>query len=268
MDLQARIKDAQLNQDKTKGLYESAQDQTKQSKDDYESAFKNGQSFQSIYDEMKTKYGDSAEIEKMKSSWEAAKSQVDSTKTAIDKLPESISQQYGGTSLTQEQRDKAREQQMGELSKQFAQYDANYQVSFANYNDKVKQAFDTSLDVANKQYDSYWNKVRSKYDNWRTRIADEDKWAKIYSDTQKETAKIQTDYDTNEIKKRTMQQQKDFEIWRNSQSSIASKQDSERAMAQVQRDKDAAARKAKWDNTVADFYAGKITTSQFTSTKY
>lgn len=271
MDFQTRIADANLHRDQTKGSYDAAKQQTQQSMTDYNKMFDQSPQFQTIYDQTKAKYTDSAEIQQMKSTWETAKSQVDSTRTMIDKLPESIGQQFGGTGLTQAQRDKARQQQLGNLSKQFQQYDANYQVSFANYDDTVEKAFNTSLDVANKEYDSYWDGVRAKYSEWQTRLSSENQLAKMYYDSRSAASKVQSEYDVWQMKQQSMQQQKEFVTWQNNFASMQRKQAADRAIASSnyarQVAKDAADKKLRWATAVSDYQSGKINATQLFATK-
>lgn len=271
MDFQTRIADANLHRDQTKGSYDAAKQQTQQSMIDYNKMFDQSPQFQTIYDQTKAKYTDSAEIQQMKSTWETAKSQVDSTRTMIDKLPESIGQQFGGTGLTQAQRDKARQQQLGNLSKQFQQYDANYQVSFANYDQTVAKAFETSMDVANKQYDDYWDVVRGRYNEWQTRIAREKTWESAYYESRSQASKIETEYQIEKLKQQSMQQQKEFVTWQNNFASMQRKQAADSAMDSAnyaeQMDKDAADKKLRWATAVSDFQSGKINATQLFATK-
>lgn len=271
MDFQTRIADANLHRDQTKGSYDAAKQQTQQSMTDYNKMFDQSPQFQTIYDQTKAKYTDSAEIQQMKSTWETAKSQVDSTRTMIDKLPESIGQQFGGTGLTQAQRDKARQQQLGNLSKQFQQYDANYQVSFSNYDQTVAKAFETSMDVANKQYDDYWDVVRGRYNEWQTRIAGEKAWESAYYESRSQASKIETEYQTEKLQQQSMQQQKEFITWQNNFASMQRKQAADSAMASSnyarQVDKDAADKKLRWATAVGDFQSGKINATQLLATK-
>lgn len=271
MDFQTRIADANLHRDQTKGSYDAAKQQTQQSMTDYNKMFDQSPQFQTIYDQTKAKYTDSAEIQQMKSTWETAKSQVDSTRTMIDKLPESIGQQFGGTGLTQAQRDKARQQQLGNLSKQFQQYDANYQVSFSNYDQTVAKAFETSMDVANKQYDDYWDVVRGRYNEWQTRIAGEKAWESAYYDSRSQASKIETEYQIEKLQQQSMQQQKEFVTWQNNFASMQRKQAADSAMYSAnyakQMDKDAADKKLRWATAVGDFQSGKINATQLLATK-
>ena len=272
MDLAQRIADATRYRDQTKGSYDAAKQQTQQKMTDYDNAFTQAPQYQTIYDQYKQEYANTAEIQQMKSTWETAKQSVDATRTMIDKLPESIGQQYGGTALTQAQRDKARQQQLGNLSKQFKQYNANYQVSFNNYNDTVDKAFNQALDVANKQYDSYWNGVKRKFADWQKQIANEDQWEKMYYQSRSALSNVQTEYRVWQIQQDTMRMQREFETWQNNFTSMQTKQaqDTANYMAQhTKQQKEAAtAKDARWKKKVADFQSGKISASQLLDNNY
>lgn len=266
MDFAQRIADATRYRDETKGSYDAAKQQTQQKMTDYDSAFTQAPQYQTIYDQYKQKYANTAEIQQMKSTWETAKQSVDATRTMIDKLPESIGQQYGGTALTQAQRDKARQQQLGNLSKQFTQYNANYQVSFNNYNDTVDKAFNQTLDVANKQYDSYWNGVKQKFANWQKQIANEDQWENMYYQSRSALSKVQTEQKVAQIRQQTLNMQRDFVNWQNNFSAMQRQQNANTTnyMEQYtkQQNEADAAKDAQWKKRVADFQSGRISASQ------
>jgi len=270
MDFAQRIADATRYRDETKGSYDAAKNETQNTMNDYNSAFTQAPQYQTVYDQYKKQYTETTEIQQAKSTWETAKQTVDATKTMIDKLPESIGQQYGGTALTQAQRDKARQQQLGNLSKQFTQYNANYQVSFNNYNDTVDKAFNQALDVANKQYDSYWNTVKTKFNAWRTSIANENQWEKMFYQSRSQLSSVETEQKVWQIQQDTIKQQREFEIWRNNFASMQRKQAMDSATYMTnwtnQRNQDEANKKTRWANAVSDFQAGKINASQLLAT--
>ena len=270
MDLAQRIADATRYRDETKGSYDAAKQQTQQKMTDYDNAFTQAPQYQTVYDQYKQEYANTAEIQQMKSTWETAKQSVDATRTMIDKLPESIGQQYGGTALTQAQRDKARRQQLGNLSKQFTQYNANYQVSFNNYNDTVDKAFNQALDVANKQYDSYWDGVKRKFNEWQTRIANEKQWEQMFYQSRSQLSQVETEQKVWQIQQGTMRMQREFEIWRNNFASMQRKQEMDNATYMTdwknQRNQGEANKNTRWANAVSDFQAGKINASQLLAT--
>lgn len=215
MDFERRIQEAKQYVDQTKGSYNAAKKQTGIAQTDYDKSFTTAPDYQTYYEKYKQDFQNSDEITGLKSTWQQTKDTVDSIKTSIDKLPESIGQSFGGTSLTQAQRDLAKQKQLQDLNKSFTQYDANYQAQFADYNQRVDAAFDQALDVANKDYDSYWDGVRRKFDVWQTSIKNEEQWSSMYYKSQSQLSKVQSDYNIWKIEQETIRMQREFEEWQN-----------------------------------------------------
>lgn len=213
MDFQQRISDATAYRDQTKNSYEQAKNQTAVSQGDYDKSYTQAPSYASIYEKYRNEYTATDELTSMQKDWQQTKDNVDMLRTMINKLPQSIGQAYGGSALTQSQRDKARQQQLGQLSSQFTQYDASYQAKFTDYNEAVDKAFAQSLDVANKDYDSYWDKAKMKYNEWQTNITNEKQWSQMFSQSNSDLQRIQLQYDSYKFQQQLMQQQREFESW-------------------------------------------------------
>lgn len=215
MDFGRRIQEAQQHVDQTKGAWDAAKQETGIAQSNYDTSFTTAPDYQTYYEKYKQEFENSAEITGMKSTWEATKSTVDTLKTNIDKLPETIGQSFGGTSLTQAQRDMAKQQQLQKLNKSFSQYSASADSQFADYNKSVDAAFDQSIDVANKDYDSYWDGVRRKFDLWNTSIANEDEWSSMYYQSQTQLSSVESEQRIWQIQQETIRMQREFEEWQN-----------------------------------------------------
>lgn len=187
-EYQLNIQKAQQYVDQTNAGYQRATQETKSAQSAYEKAFSSTPDYGTLYDQYKDQYTKDPELENMKNSYLLAKDNVDSVRTRIDKLSDSINQQFGGTSLTEAQREMFKQKQLQGLQRQFTQYNANYNVQFRDYQKSVDRAFNQALDVTNKSYDNYWNIVKIKYDTWNERIKTEEKWSDSLS-----TANIQLD---------------------------------------------------------------------------
>lgn len=211
MDWQQRIQDAQRYVDQTYASYNQAHQQSQQTMNDYNQSFTSNPNYQTIYDQYKKQYTESAEIAKDKSSYEKAKSLVDSIKTQINNLSTTISQRFGGTGLTQQQRDKYKEQQYNQLNQMFTQYGADYQVKFENYQDKVDKAFSQALDVANKQYDSYWDNARRKFSVWQQSLQNENQWKDLASSADSQLFMLKNQYASWKIQQDYMQMVRESE---------------------------------------------------------
>lgn len=211
MDWQQRIQEAQRYVDQTYSSYHQAQQQSQQAMNAYNQAFSNNPDYQTIYDQYKKEFTESAELTKDKSAYEKAKGLLDSIKTQINNLSTTISQRFGGTGLTQQQRDKYKEQQYNQLNQMFTQYSADYQVKFENYQDKVDKAFSQALDVANKQYDSYWNNARRKFSVWQQSLQNENQLKDFASSADVQLFMLQNQYASWKIQHDYMQMVRESE---------------------------------------------------------
>lgn len=271
MDFQQRIADATLYRDQTKASYEATKQQTQQSQVAYDSSFNSAPQYQTIYDKYKSEFQNTNEIKSMQNDWKVAKDNVDALKTMVDKLPESVGQQFGGTGLTQAQRDLAKQQQLGNLNSQFTQYNADYQVKYTDYNKAVDSAFNQSIDVANKDYDSYWDKVKRKYTDWKQNIDDQNKWSEMYNTSQSYLSKVQNEYTAFQAEQKRVQMERDFEIWQNEFADMKRKQEWDIAtyMADYNSKQatEAGNRELRWQDAVTQFQAGQITADQLFATQ-
>lgn len=267
MDFQQRIAEATQYRDQTKASYDRAKTETGQAQAAYDTAFSTAPTYQTVYEQAKLQNGNSQEIADAQNSYTQAKQSTDTIKSMIDNLPTSITQQFGGTGLTQAQRDMAKQKQLQDLNKSFTQYNADYEVKFNNYNSMVDKAFDTSLDVANKNYDSYWDGVRRKFSDWQTTIKSQESWEKMYYGSQSQLQKVQLEYDNWQFQQRQMQQQREFESWLNnfkasqSQAAINGKRAGQAYAENQARLKSEA--DTRFRNDTALFQQGKLSTTEY-----
>jgi len=269
MDFERRIQEAQRHADETRGTYERAQRETGQAMDNYNQSISTAPNFQTYYEKYKQQYQNTAEIRQAKSTWEATKEATDALRTRIDKLAESINQQFGGTSMTAAQRELAKQQQNQELSKQFTQYNASYQTQFADYNKKVDEAFQTSMDVANKDYDRYWKIVRKKFDIWKTAIANENQWNKMYWTSRTQLSQVQNEYQNWRMQQEIMQRQREFVAWQNQfaaqqRAAMSSSMRAANDWAE-QRARDSRAARQRFADDSSLFRQNKLSAREFTS---
>lgn len=267
MDFERRIQEAKQHVDQTKGAWDAAKKETGIAQSDYDTSFSTAPNYQTYYEKYKQDFQNSDEILGLKSTWQQTKDTVDTIRTTIDKLPESIGQMFGGTSLTQAQRDMAKQQQLQQLNKSFTQYNANYQTQFADYNKRVDDAFDQALDVANKDYDSYWDGVRRKFDVWQTSIKNEEQWSSMYYTSQSQLSKVESDYRIWQIQQETIRMQREFEEWRNNfaaqqRASTASAKKAAADWAENQARKDREANQ-RFATDTALFQQGKLSVNEY-----
>lgn len=267
MDFQQRIQQAQQYVDQTKGSWDAAKKETGIAQSNYDTSFSTAPDYQTYYEQYKQEFQNTDEIAGLKSTWENTKTAVDALKTTIDKLPESTTQMFGGTSLTQAQRDMAKQKQLADLNKSFTQYNASYQSQFADYNKTVNDAFDQSIDVANKDYDSYWDGVRRKFSVWQTSIQNEDEMSSIYYGAQGQLSTVQGEYQVWQIQQDTIRMQREFEEWQNNFASQQRASKSSAAMAAQQYSEQQAKKKADADGRFQKdtylFQQGLLSSSEY-----
>ena len=269
MDFERRIQEAQRHVDETRGAYERAQQETGRALTDYDQSITTAPNFQTYYEKYKQQYQDTAEIRQAKSTWESTKQAVDSIRTRIDKLAESINQQFGGTSMTAAQRQLAKDKQNQELNKQFTQYNTSYQTQVASYNKKVDDAFNVSMEVANKDYDRYWKVVRKKFEVWKTAISNENQWKQMEQTSHDQLRRVQNDYQNYRTQQMIMQMQREFIRWQNSfaamqrsQAYNSMKSASDWGEEQARNSRDA---RQRFSNDTSLFQQGKLSASEYTS---
>lgn len=267
MDFQQRIASATRYRDQTKGAYDRAKTETGQAQSAYDTSISTAPEYQTVYEQHKQQLTNTQEISDMKNSWKQAKENTNQIKTMVDKLPQSITQQFGGTGFTQAQREMAKRKQYGQLNSQFTQYNADYEVKFNNYNETVDKAFDTALDVANKDYDSYWDGVRRKFQDWQTNIKSQEKWEKMYYGSQSQLSKVQRQYDSYKFKQQQMQQEREFETWMNNfkAGQTRDRVNNKKASAdrRVQNARNKAKTDARFKSDTALFQQGKLSTTEY-----
>lgn len=267
MNWQQRLQDAQRYVDQTYASYNQAQQQSQQALNDYNQSFASNPNYQDIYDQYKKQYTESEDIIRGKGTYEKARDAVNSIKTRINNLSTSINQQFGGTALTQEQRDKYKDQQYDQLNQKFTQYNADYQVKYEDYQSKVNKAFSEALDVTNKQYDSYWYITRRKFNDWKQSLDNANKWKELASNAESQRNILQSSYNHWQFEQDIMRQQRESEI-RLNQTAARNRQlilQQQQNIASQQRAKAerVAAVKAAWARDNALLNSGKMSAAEF-----
>ena len=267
MNWQQRLQDAQRYVDQTYASYNQAQQQSQQALNDYNQSFASNPNYQTIYDQYKKQYTESEDIIQSKGTYEKARDAVNSIKTRINNLSTSINQQFGGTALTQEQRDKYKDQQYDQLNQKFTQYNADYQVKFEDYQSKVNKAFSEALDVTNKQYDSYWYITRRKFNDWKQSLDNANKWKELAEGAESQRNNLQSSYDYWKFNQDIMRRQRESVI-RMNQAAARNRQlilQQQKNLASQQRAKAerVAAAKAAWARDNALLNSGKMSAAEF-----
>ena len=216
MDFERRIQEAQQYVDQTKGAYDAAKQQTGQAQSDYNESFTTAPAYQTELEKAKLSQEQLYEVDTLKSQWEEAKSQVESIKTTIDQLPQSVIGGFrsSGIMISEDRYRKSLNQQNKALSNQFNQYNANYQLSDVQYKNAVDKAFSSSIDIANKNYDNYWNLVRVKMDKWQQSIQNEAKWEDYYYTSRSQLQQQEVAFDNFKTQQETIRMAYELERWK------------------------------------------------------
>lgn len=134
----------------------------------FNNALNNAQNYGDIYSQARSQYMDTDEMNAAKSASVNARNAVDQVNTTINKLPESISQQYGGTSLTEAQRQRALQTQHSNLANTYNMLNTNYQNTSADYQDMANRAMSEVQNVAGGNYQSQQDKLGALQGAWGT----------------------------------------------------------------------------------------------------
>lgn len=135
MDFGNRISEAQGSVNTSKNTYNQYAQQADQAGTKFNDAFDNRQSFDDVFQGNLDKYYNNAEVTGARDSYQNARAAVDQLNTTINKMPESIRQQYGGTGLTEAQRQRALTDQYSQNANTYNMLNTNYQNMASNYND-------------------------------------------------------------------------------------------------------------------------------------
>ena len=168
MDFGSRIQDATATKDTSLGTYNQYAGQADQSKAQYDTAFGQRQGYGDIYDAARNKYMNTDEVNAAKGAYQNSRNAIDQINTTINKLPESISQQYGGTGLTEAQRARAMGQQQQQMGNTYNYLNTNYQNALGDYQDLSNKAMQETQNVAGGNYQSQEDALNAQQSVWNT----------------------------------------------------------------------------------------------------
>lgn len=168
MDFGQRISEAQGNVNTSKKTYNDYAKQANQAGGKFDDAFDNRQGYGDIYGEARDQYYNTDEINAARDTYQTARGAVDQLNTTITKLPESIRQQYGGTGLTEAQRQRALGDQYSQNANTYNMLNTNYSNASADYNDLANRAMQEVMNVAGGNYQSQEDALNSLQGVWNT----------------------------------------------------------------------------------------------------
>ena len=168
MDYGQRISDAQGASNASMNTYNQYAQEAAAAGNKYNDAFDNRQGYGDIYADARNQYYNTDEINAARGTYQAARDAVDQMNTTINKLPESIRQQYGGTGLTEAQRARAMNDQYQQNSNTFNLLNTNYSNASADYNDLANRAMQEVMNVAGGNYQSQEDGLNALQAAWNT----------------------------------------------------------------------------------------------------
>lgn len=170
MDFGQRIKDAQSATNTSMDSYNKANQQAGQAGTKYNDAFDSRQNYGDIYTDARNQYMNTDEINAARGTYQGAREAVDQMNTTMNKLPESIRQQYGGTGLTEAQRARAMGDQYSQNANTMNFLGTNYQNASADYNDLTSRAMQEVQNVAGGNYQSQEDALGALQSAWATML--------------------------------------------------------------------------------------------------
>ena len=168
MDFNGRISSAQNQANSSMNTYNQYAQQAGQAGDKFNNAFDNRQGYGDIYSQARDQYYNTDEINAARDTYQNARSAVDQLNTTINKMPESIRQQYGGTGLTEAQRQRALSDQYQQSANTYNMLNTNYQNASSDYNDLAARAMQEVQNVAAGNYQSQEDALNSLQNAWNT----------------------------------------------------------------------------------------------------
>ncbi len=168
MDYGQRIADAQNASNSSMQTYNQYGQQADAAGTKYNGAFDDRQGYGDIYQQARDQYMNTDEINAARGVYQNARGAVDQMNTTLNKLPESIRQQYGGTGLTEAQRARAMGDQQSQMSNTYNMLNTNYQNASADYNDMSNRALQEVFNVAGGNYQSQEDALGALQSAWST----------------------------------------------------------------------------------------------------
>lgn len=214
MDFGARIADAQGTKNASKAAFNNYQSQSDQAKSNYDAHLQNRRGYGDFYDQARDKYMNTDEINKARGVYHTARDAVNQINTTINKLPESIRQQYGGTGLTEAQRQRALQGQLGSMQNTQNYLNTNYQNASTDYNELVNRAMNEVNNVAAGNYKTQEDTTNILQGIWNTLLGQRNSAYGQYQQDENALANIYNARDNWEL----TQQKMALERWKEQQA--------------------------------------------------
>lgn len=171
MDFNNRISNAKNTANSSYQTYNEYKQQADAAGNKFNQQFDQRQNYGDIYDAARGKYYNTDEINAARNQYQTARDAVNQLNATISRLPESIRQQYGGTGLTEAQRQRALQSQYSANNNTYNMLNTNYQNAMQDYNDLANRAMREVQNVASGNYQSQEDALNSLQNAWNTLLS-------------------------------------------------------------------------------------------------
>ena len=170
MDFEGRIARAQNDVNTSRNTYNQYQQQADQAGNKFNAGLDKyqGRSFGDIYNQARGQYFDTPEMQKAQGAYQEARDAVNQMNTTINKLPETIRQQFGGTTMTAAQRARALGDQRAAMGNTLNLLSTNYQNASDDYNRLSDRGLKEAMFTAQGNDARDWNVVNALQNAWQT----------------------------------------------------------------------------------------------------
>ena len=216
MDFGSRIANAQNEVNTSRNTYNQYQQQADQAGNRFNEGLNKYQSrsFGDLYNEARKQYLDNAETQKARDAYNTARDAVQGMNTTINKLPESIRQQFGGTGITEAQRARAMGDQRESLGNTLNLLNTNYQNASDDYNRLSERGLKEAMFAAQGNDSREWNAVNALQNAWNTLLGQRNT---AYSQNQQDRGLLADQYGARD-KWQLAQDQMALERWKEQQA--------------------------------------------------
>lgn len=167
MDFSGRIASANRNADASYQKYNAYQQQADEAYGKYNNAFDKRQNFGDIYNAARGRFYDTDEINKARTSYQQARGAVDQLNDTINRMPDTIRQQYGGN-LTQAQLSRIMQNRQADNSNTMNMLSQNYNNALQDYTDLANRGMQEAQYVAGNQMSDQEKTLDALRNVWST----------------------------------------------------------------------------------------------------
>lgn len=216
MDFGSRISDARNSVNTSRNEYnqyakeaQAAGGRFNQGMDRYQS-----RSFGDIYNQARDQYYNNPEVQGARNTYQQARNAVDQMNTTINKMPESIRQQFGGTGLTEAQRQRALQGQYESLANTYNMLNTNYANASNDYRDLADRGLREAMFAAQGNDSRELAGLNALQNAWNTLLSQRNT---AYSQNQSDRGLLESVYGARD-NQNLAEKQMELERWKQQQA--------------------------------------------------